>query len=167
MAAAASIILIAGGIFLYSFLSVSPGKVFSSNYRSYELSTMRDGDTQQVSSVEKAYREKDYTKAIEAYTPNPSTTIKDNFLAAMSYIELGNSKDAIELFKKVLEQDELQKSNFLKDESEYYLALSYIRNKEPKTALELLRKIKDNPNHLYHEKITSKLIRQVKMLKWR
>ncbi len=167
IAAAASVILIVGGIFGYNFYSLSSGKVFSSNYHSYELNTLRDGDTLQFSPVEKAYREKDYKKVVELQALYNSTPVKETFLAAMSYVELGNSTKAIEEFKKLIAENETANTDLFKDEAEYYLALAYISNKDYDFALELLRKIRDDPNHLYHDKITGKLIRQVKMLKWR
>ncbi len=167
IAAAASVILIVGGIIAYNFYNLSSGKVFASNYHSYELSTLRDGDTLQFSAVEKAYREKDYKKAVELISHQSSIPVKETFLAGMSYMELGNNARAIEELKKVIIRNETDKTNLFKDEAEYYLALTYIRNRDYDFALDLLRRIKENPGHLYHEKVTGKLIRQVKMLKWR
>ncbi len=167
-AVAASILLVIGSILVFNFYNLSSSKVFSSNYQSYELRTMRDADTQQLSPVEKAYREKDYRKTVEAILPpNRSASIQDNFIAAMAFSELGNSSGAIEHLQLVLEMCKQQKRNEYKQESEYYLALNYIRNKDHDLALEQLRRIKEDPTHLYHQKVTSKLIRQVKMLKWR
>lgn len=167
IAAAASVILIVGSIIGYNFYNLSSNKVFASNYHSYELSTVRDGDSTQVSPVEKAYREKDYKKTIELISQQNSLTVKETFLAGMSYMELDNGTKAIDEFKKVIAGNENAKNNLFKDEAEYYLALTYIRNKDYDFALDMLRSIKETPGHLYHEKVTGKLIRQVKMLKWR
>lgn len=167
IAVAASLVLIVGSIIGYNFYQLSSGKVFASNFRSYELGTLRDSDSAQESAVEKAYREKDYRKAAGLVSENNSNTIKETFLAGLSYVELGNNTEAIVLFKKVIAQNDSVKTNYFKDDAEYYLALTNIRNKDFDYALDLLRSIKENPNHLYHEKVTGKLIRQVKMLKWR
>jgi len=167
IAVAASVLLIVGGIVGYNFYTLSSNKVFASNYRPYELSTVRDGDTQQVSPVEKAYREKDYKKVVELQEQYNSILVKETFLAAMSYAELANNTKAIDGFKKVIAENENAGTSLFKDEAEYYLALTYISNKDYDFALDLLRKTRDNPNHLYHDKVTGKLIRQVKMLKWR
>jgi hypothetical protein len=59
------------------------------------------------------------------------------------------------------------KSPVFSDEAEYYLALSYIRNRDYDLAIPILEKIKDHPIHIYHEKVDAKLIRKIKMLKWR
>ena len=41
---AASIFLLIGGYIAYNFLTLTPGKVFSSKYQAYELSTVRTGE---------------------------------------------------------------------------------------------------------------------------
>lgn len=167
IAVAASVVLIIGSIIGYNFYNLSSNKVFASNYHSYELSTVRDGDTSQVSPVEKAYREKDYKKAAGLYLQYSSIPVKETFLAGMSFMELGKNAEAITEFRKVIAQNETAKTNLFQDEAEYYLALTYIRNRDYDFALDLLRGINENPGHLYHKNVTSKLIRQVKMLKWR
>jgi tetratricopeptide (TPR) repeat protein len=154
-------------ILRYNFYNLSSEKVFASNYHSYELGTVRDADTVKVSPIEMAYRDKDYRKAATLFSGYSDVPIKENFLAAMSYLELGNNPAAIGAFKKVIAGNERAKSNLFKDEAEYYLALTYIRNRDYDFAIDLFRSIKENPEHLYHEKATGKLIRQLKMLKWR
>jgi tetratricopeptide (TPR) repeat protein len=166
-AVAASVVLIAGIVLGYNFYNLSSHKVFASNYHSYELNTLRDADSLQLSPVEIAYREKDYLKVTGLYSSSSSNPVKETFLAGMSDVELGNNARAIEKFKKVIADNEPDKTNLFKDEAEYYLALTYLRNEDYDFAIDVLRKIKENPGHLYHEKVTGKLIRQVKMLKWR
>lgn len=167
MAVAASLVLIIGGYFAWNFYSLSSNKVFASNYRSYELSTMRDDDTTQISSIEKAYRDRNYKEVIVLSEQQSTVSVKETFLAAMSYVEQGNNTKAIEHFKKVIAANSSPETAIMKDEAEYYLALTYIRNKDFDFALDLLKSIKEDPNHIYHKEVTAKLIRQVKMLKWR
>jgi len=163
---AASVILIVAGIWGYNFYTLSSNKVFASNYKTYELSTTRD-TVQQVSDIEMAYRNKDYKQVVALFSANPSASIEDEFLAAMSQVELKDNTKAIEAFKKVLADNEAAKTELYKDETEYYLAMTYIRNGDYDFALDLLRKIRDDKQHTYHQKISAKLIRQVKLLKWR
>jgi predicted negative regulator of RcsB-dependent stress response len=167
IAVAASVVLIVGSIIGYNFYTLSSGKVFASNYQSYELSTVRDGGNQELTPVETAYRGSDYKKVTELYATGNTNSVKETFLAAMSYVELGNSTKAIDELKKVIADNETAKTSLFKDEAEYYLALTCIRNRDYDFALEQLRNIIDNPEHLYYKKVTTKLIRQVKMLKWR
>lgn len=167
IAVAASVVLIIAGIIGYNFYNLSSDKVFASNFHSFELGTYRDVDTLYVSPVESAYRNKDFKKAVELYAENDSMSVKETFLAGMSYMELDYNSKAIDKFKKVIAENEISKTDLFKEEAEYYLALTYIRNKDYDFALDQLRSIKENPGHLYHNKVTKKLIRQLKMLKWR
>ncbi|MBI5858591.1 MAG: hypothetical protein HZB42_13210 [Sphingobacteriales bacterium] len=167
MAVAASLVLIIGGYMGLKFYTLSSQKVFASNYHSYELSTLRDGDTAQVSQVEKKYREKNYKEVTILFEKDADNSVKEIFLSAMSYVELGNNTKAIEGFKRVLAVNQAAGTNGMNDEAEYYLALTYIRNGDYDFAFELLRKINDDSQHTYHDKVGNKLIRQVKMLKWR
>ena len=166
IAVAASVILIVAGIIGYNFYSLSPNKVFASNYRSYELTITRDGGNE-LSPAEKAYNEKNYREVLRIHNAGEDKTAKGEFLCGAASLELENNSMAIKCFNEVLDINKQSTTVILQDETEYYLALSYLRNKDYDLALELLRKIKDNPAHLYQEKVTGKLIRQVKMLKRR
>jgi tetratricopeptide (TPR) repeat protein len=166
VAVAASLILIVGGYLTYNFFTLSPDKVFASNYRSYELVTVRDGGIQERSLLEEPYVLKEYAKVVSIQFDRPFT-IKELFLRAMSYLELADNPKAIAEYKKVLLQTEAVNTNIFKQQAEYYLALCYIRNGDYDFAIDLLNKIQEDPNHLYNEKVSDKLIRQVKMLKWR
>lgn len=165
IAVAASILIIVLAVAGYNFYMLSSNKVFADNYHSYELSVMRDS-SQSLSELEKAYVDKNYSGVIQQSYNRPYT-IKENFLRAMSYLELGNNPRAIEAFKQVIAKNESSGTTLMKDDAEYYLALTYLRNRDFDLALDLLEKIRANPRHLYHEKVSSKLIRRVKMLKWR
>lgn len=166
IAVAASVILIVAGMMAYNFYSLSSSKVFASNYRSYELSITRDGGNE-LTPAEKAYSEKNYREVLRIHDAGEDKTAKGEFLCGAASLELENNSMAIKCFKEVLDINKQSATVVLQDETEYYLALSYLRNKEYDLALELMREIKDNPAHLYHEKMTGKLIRQVKMLKRR
>jgi tetratricopeptide (TPR) repeat protein len=85
----------------------------------------------------------------------------------MSYLELKNPAKAIEAFRGIVSTNETDAGKIWQDETEYYLALAYIANRDYDFALELLEKIKQEPAHTYHERVSAKLIRQVKALKWR
>ncbi len=163
---AASLLLLIGGYMVYNFLTLSPDKVFASNYRVYEITTMRNGTAGFISIIEESYAKKEYAKVVSIAFDRPFT-LKEIFLRAMAFVEVGTNVNAITEFKQVIDSKEVAKSNLLKHEAEYYLALTYIRNKDYDFALELLKKIQNDPNHLYNEKVSRKLIRQVKMLSWK
>ena len=163
---AASLLLLIGGYMAYNFFTLSPNKVFTSTYQTYEMITVRDGNSHET-PVEKAYREKNYNEVLRIYNAGEEPSPKGEFLCGAAALELGDNSKAIKCFKEVLDANQQSSTVVLNDEAGYYLSLSYIRNRNYSLALELMNKIKDNPNHLYKEKITGKLIRQVKMLKWR
>lgn len=166
MAIAASLLLLIVGYMAYNFFTLSPDKIFNSKYQSYELGTVRS-DSATETSVEKTYRAKEYTEVSRIYEAGEDKTQKGKFLAGISFLELNNAPKAIHCFNEMIAANKQASASVMNDEAEYYLALSYIRNRDYDFALVLLNKIHNDPGHLYHDKITGKLIRQVKMLKWR
>lgn len=166
IAVAASVLLVVLGITGYNFYQLSPDKVFTENYSFYELSNTR-GTGSAITAAEKAYGEKNYKEVIRLHEQGSEAGQLTEFLAGLSALELDNNSKAITCFKEVMETNRQAGDKLLQDDAEYYLSLSYIRNRDYDFALELLKKIQDDPGHLYHEKITGKLIRQVKLLKWR
>jgi tetratricopeptide (TPR) repeat protein len=166
IAVAASVLLVALGITGYNFYQLSPDKVFTENYSFYEVSNTR-GSGSTITEAEKAYQEKNYKEVISIHDQGSEAGQLTEFLAGVSALELDNNSKAITCFKEVMETNRQTNNKMLEDEAEYYLSLSYIRNRDYDFALELMKKIQDDPGHLYNEKITGKLIRQVKLLKWR
>lgn len=166
MGVAASLLLIVGGWLAYNFVTLSSDKVFASRYQSYELANLRDGSADET-AIEKAYHEKNYKEVLSLNKSEKAPSINENFLCGAAALELKENTRAIDCFRNVLLADKTAKQPLLKDEAEYYLALSYLRNKDYDFALELMKNIKSDPNHLYQQKVTNKLIRQVKMLKWK
>lgn len=165
VAIAASVVIFIGGYMAYNYYSLTPEKVFASNFQSYELVTNRDisrGESEIVSN----YKEQNYAAAIAVVIDSNATT-EDLFVRGLAFTELRNNDSAIGSFKKVLETNKTATKPVYNDEAEYYLALMYLRNKDYDNALALLNKIEENPDHLYHEKVSAKLIRNVKMLKKR
>ncbi len=163
---AAGIILLVGIFFLYNFFSLSPEKVFAANYTTYEAGVQRDGTTAET-PVEKAYREKNYTEVLRIHDAGEDHSQKGEFLCGVAALEQENNEKAVKCFHEVIDLNKQTGTNILNDDAEYYLSLSYIQDKDYDEALELLDKIKNDPQHNYHQKVTKKLLRQVKMLKWR
>ncbi len=162
---AASLLLLVGGYLAYTFYNLSSDKVFSANYQRYEIATVRDGGTAE-SATEKAYRAGNYQEVLRLQaTGQPS--VKEVFLAGAAALELKDNAKAQAAFNQVLQMNKAAGTTVLNDEAEYYLALALVQGKEYKQALELMHKIKDDTGHTYREKITRKLLRQVRMLKWR
>lgn len=166
MSIAASLLLLIGGYFAYQFFNLSAEKVYRANYQPYELSASRDANTAET-AAEKAYREGNYKEVMRINTAKEDVSVKAVFLSGTAAMQLKDYPKAISSFTTVLEANKTAAVKILNDEAEYYLALSYIHNRDYDYALELLNKIKEDPAHTYNAKVTRKLIRQVKLLKWR
>jgi tetratricopeptide (TPR) repeat protein len=135
----ATILLIAVIVFAYNFYRLSPSRIFRHHFHAYDLPAETD------------------TAGIAA----------KHFLEGSRLLKNNDAEKAITEFQSVLDQNKKQKVSRWNDEAEYYLALAYIKDKDYDLALPLLRKIRDDKQHLYHKQVSARLIRQVKMLKWR
>ena len=167
LAIAASLLLLVTGWVAYSFYSLSAKKVFSQQFHSYELSTRRDDNSSLLTPVERSYQQKKYGEVVNLVAEKDTAGGEEAFLAGMSWMELGNPEKAIAHYTKLINHNQATGTKLLNDEAEYYLALAYIKNKDYDLALALLRSIREDPDHRYHRAITTRLIRKVKMLKWR
>lgn len=164
IAVAASVILLVAGIWGYNFYTLSSNKVFTAYYQPYENASFREGNNNQ-SAIEQAYAAKDYKKVTSLKTG--TVTAREDLLTALSMVELKQDGAAINEFKSTIGKSETTGESQVTDAAEYYLALTYVRNGDYDLALELFRKIRDDKQHTYNGKVTAKLIRQVKLLKWR
>lgn len=165
MSVAAGIILLVGAFMIYNFFTLSPDKVYASRYQAFEISTTRSNSTDDA--LVKAYREKNYREVVRIHSSGADSSIAATFFAAMSNLELSNLNEAILQLEEVVGKNRDRRTPVFRDEAEYYLALSYIKNRDYDLAIPILEKIKDDPIHIYHEKVDAKLIRKIKMLKWR
>lgn len=166
IAVAASVVLIVGAYLVYNFVILSAEKVFASRYQPYELITLRGNDSS-GSAIEIAFREKEFKKLLKLKKEAQQLSSKEEFLAGAAALEIKDYSKAIENFKAVVKNKPGPTPTEWSEEAEYYLALAYIRNKDYDLALDILNAIKANPQHAYHARATPKLLRQVRMLKWR
>jgi len=166
VAVAAAIVLIVGSFLAYKFYTLSPNKVFASRYQSYELITTR-GNDKSDKPIEKAYREKNYQEVKRIHKTGEDNSVKAEFLNGMASLETSDQSGAIRSFNEVLTLNKQSAKPVMDDEAEYYLALAYLKNRDYDLSLALLEKIRDEKDHLYHSKVTTKFIRQLKWLKSR
>jgi predicted negative regulator of RcsB-dependent stress response len=161
----AIIVIVFLGIAGYNYFTLSAQEVFSDNYHSYVLDTI-PGSNGSESIIEKEYRKKQYHEVSIITLPSPFTN-EEVFLRGLSFLETGDIRSAVLELQKIVDNTDADDPVSIKETAEYYLALAYIDGKNYNAALELLRKIKKNSHHVYHEKVSSKLIWQVKLLRWR
>ncbi|MCF8233902.1 MAG: tetratricopeptide repeat protein [Bacteroidales bacterium] len=146
IAAAASIILIIGGILLFSKGDhVSNNSLYSNYYNPEEAITIvrSGGNTEDITLKEAmmAYQDKNYESAIELFSQEPQNNLA-KFYMGLSYMETGNSKKAIELFNELISHQE----NLFVEQAEWYLGLSYLKIDEYEKAKELLTRIANSDN---------------------
>jgi tetratricopeptide (TPR) repeat protein len=164
-AVAAAVVLIVVSVLAYNFFSLSPEKLYSQYHVNYELITMRD-DSVRLSVLEKAYKEKNFNGVTVFANQGKLYSDHDRLLAGLAFLELNNPAKAIPHLKNILSANKNEKDQVYQS-AEYYLALAYLRNLDYDLSLELMEKINNDPSHLYHRNITARLIRKVKMLKWK
>ena len=165
MPLAATIVLAAGIFLAYYFFSLSSDRVYADNYHPFEMTTVRGQD--QESPVIDAYRNRNYQEVIRLRRAAGEDSPIPLFFSGVSYLHLNDTPAAIADLEQVLEKNRDSRLPVFEDEAEYYLALAYIRNRDYDLALPLLEKMRDDEQHTYHGEITRKLIRDVKLLKWR
>lgn len=157
--AATLLVLVAGYMFLNK-MTVTPEKVFTAHYDKYELTVLRDGNPTET-PVEKAYREANYREVLRIHDAGEDHTPKGEFLCGAASLEVKDTEKAIKCFTEVLD---MIPGGILREQAEYYLSLSYIRNTNYDNALVILNKIREEPGHLYNQRVTPKMLRQVKKL---
>jgi tetratricopeptide (TPR) repeat protein len=165
MSIAASLLVLLLGAGVYQYVTVSTDKLFNEAYQPYSLSVSRGAA--EANMMEKAYQEKNYPAVIEQFNNLKTTDQKENFLAGQAFLATSNNTKAIECFKKVLNLNFAAKTSVFNDDAEYYIALSYLKNKQVSDAYPFLINIRNNPQHMYNDKITSSVMRQLKLLDWK
>jgi hypothetical protein len=163
-AVAAGLSLVVVAVFALNFFSLSPEKIFSQHYPGFSL---QDRPLKGETEIEAAFRQKDYKKLGKLSETKKIVSQKEKFLTAVAWIEQHNNSKAIHNLKEVISGNNTVPPPFVVAISEYFLALVYIRNEDYDLALELMEKIYNDPSHFYHERISRKMIRRVRMLKWR
>jgi tetratricopeptide (TPR) repeat protein len=167
VAAAASVLILAISVVAYKFFSLSADKLYNEKYTSFDLPNLRGNQDTSVTEIEKAYRQKDYGKIINLSASRNEINIADQFLSAVSYLQVNRPTEAIKLFNEVMELNKKSGHATYEDDAEYYLALSYLKIREYDKALKLMNAIHENSSHIYHDNFSSGFILKVKMLKFR
>lgn len=162
---AASLLVALLGFGVYQYITISSEKLFSATYQPYSLSVSRG--PAETGAIEKAYTEKDYPAVLELFAKLQSANQKDNFIAGQTYLALHDYSKAIGCFNNVLSLNAASGATIFKDDAEYYVALSYLGKNEFGRAYPILLNIRNNPQHLYNDKLTDGIMRKLKLLDWK
>lgn len=163
------LLAVLGGVILvllvvagYRFYNLSPQSLYQQAFVDYKLSN--EGDWQLgATPVELAYGAGEYDSVIRESKKTQPFTDQDYLLIGLSYMHKGDFSSAIESLRLV----NLWADSDYKEEGEFYLAMAYLRNKDYDMALELMQRIRRDPEHTYRARISEKLVRNVRILKWR
>jgi len=163
------LLAVTGGVLLilvivagYRFYRLSPAALYKQAYVAYKLP--QEGDyLLGASPVERAYRAGLYDSVVRESKKKQGFTDHDYLMIGLAHMHREDYGAAIEPLRLV----NLWNESDFKQEGEYYLALAYLRNKDYDKALELMDRIRRTPEHAYQQQITGKLVRNVRILKWR
>jgi len=158
---AAILILAFVGIEGYKFYHLTTEQLYNESYIAYDISATR-GEVNEVPAIEKAYASKNYQKVIQEAKAKSERTDREQFLAALSFLQISDFSSSIKWFEALNRQ-----GNVYQPDAEFYLSLSYLRNKDYDRALEFMEKINEDTSHPYHSRISDSLLRKIRMLKWK
>jgi tetratricopeptide (TPR) repeat protein len=165
MKVAAAVLIVLLGLGVYQYASITPDKLFASNYKPYALSVNRG--LIEKDGMEKSFQEKNYNAIITQFSLLNESSAKENFLVGQAYLETNNYKKAIESFKSIMTKNMADGKTTFNDDAQYFLALSYLRNHDVKLATPIFEAIHNNVNHLYNDKMTPSFMRNLKILNWK
>lgn len=156
---AATIIIIAGSMLLYQYITLSSTSLYRDNFYGYTLQQNRGIDNQP--QLEQEYELAHYDAVLKLFRQKQTKTVQDYFIAGNAYLQHGISSEAIKCFENVQQLNTQKQTGLYKDDTEYYLAMSFLQNNEPAKALLLFQKIHYDKNHLYHTKVSGWFLKKL------
>ncbi|WP_431215418.1 tetratricopeptide repeat protein [Puia sp. P3] len=145
---------------LYMYRQLKPSNIYRENFYPYVLTS--DRSEKEQDTLSSAYKKGHMTEVRAIFSTLRSPSARDYFLAANSFLALGKPDSAIASFRKLLQLDRQLHQHEFEEDTEYYLAMSYLRAGLIADALPLFRKIQAEPQHPYHDKVGSWLIRRLR-----
>lgn len=156
--AASVVLLISAGWFGYqSLFGFNSSKLYQENFKAYPNTVYTITRSDSINSLEReafvAYESEAYQLAIDKFNQADS---KDyfTFYKAQSFLNLGNTTKAKELFQQIIKQNK----KFVA-ESYWYLSLSYLKENDKTNALNNLKKLVSDFNYKKNE--AQKLIKEL------
>ncbi|MDX2048892.1 MAG: hypothetical protein SFU87_19035 [Chitinophagaceae bacterium] len=161
---AASVILIMGAWFAYQYSRTSADKLYSELYQAYNVNTDRGIGDITTHNMVNEFKAGNYGAVIKTYESLSATNNREKFLAAYACHVTGDYEKASALLNELLINNKKTNNRLYNDEAEFYLALSCLKTKDIRSARLLFERIRENPNHTFHEKVSKWTIRRLKWL---
>ena len=162
MRVAASIMVVVACAAGYLYQSLSPATLFEASYQPYSVATTRSEGQQGV--LERLYLHDSMQQVIPAFSKLEQPSLQDYFYTGNAFLRLHQSPAAIRLFSLLQQKNKAMSSHILEEDTEYYLAMAYLQNNQPRQAFPLFEKIRKDPQHLYHDKVSAWFLWKVKQL---
>jgi tetratricopeptide (TPR) repeat protein len=159
---AASILLLVSVGFIYLYSTTTTGNAYTELYQPYTINTDRGFADPVPHDMVREFQAGDYDKVIRSFEALGATNNREKFLAAFSYLEKGNTDQAIQHLRSILEYNQSTGTRLYQDEAEFYLALAYLKKGDSKEALAWLTLIQQDPAHTFHARVDSWTVRRLK-----
>ena len=162
--AAAVLLLVISGVFLFNGEAPTAQQLFAQNYETYSLSlASRDAaKNETLAQLNKLYRQKNYKAALPLFDKIlESEPLNARMLigAGISHLELDQLAAARDRFSAIIAANDLR----LQDMARWYIALSYLKEGQPKNAKTYLNQILSKPKAGQYEK-ASQLMKELNKL---
>lgn len=141
--AAAAVLVLIAGTWLYNYTSISSEKIYTKYYSAdVGLPIVMSGDNGNYNFYNGmvSYTEGDYTKAIEIWTQIKHNADTLQYYTGMAYMNSNNFQASIDQLLPVAQNT----SSLLQSKAIWYLALSYLKIDNKDQSLQWLEKINDN-----------------------
>lgn len=148
---AAVFIFVVAGYAVYEYSTTSNESLYADNFIKYQLPVSR-GEGEPQTSIDSLFSANNFNSVIENFKSTANKKQKDYFLAALSSLETGDSKSAIDEFKNVQQLNGNSAEKYFEQETDYYLALAYIKAGNIDEAETQLNIIKANKQHMFYQK---------------
>jgi hypothetical protein len=135
--------------------------LYAATFKQYTISTTRATTT----PLHSLFVAKKYKALVTQIATNTSPTVEEQFLAAMSYYELGETEKINTLFQSIAAYNAKNNTILYKDDMEYYTGMSYLKQHKITEALAILTPIANNKKHSYSDVVTPAIIASLQKIK--
>lgn len=161
MRIAAMLVISFSSWLLFQYANSSNEQLYQDLHSRYTLSQMRGDETTSTDLV-KAFGAGNYQQTIALFNTTKSTGNREQFFAAISYLETGEPNKAITLFEQISSNNQKNNGSLYQDETDYYHSLALLKTGQKEKAIVLLKKIHTDQDHTYNRYVTKWMLLKIK-----
>jgi tetratricopeptide (TPR) repeat protein len=147
----------------YHIYQLSVDKIYKESYVPYKIANAPITDTTTFTTIELYFAEGDYMEVVKLSKGLLSVTDRERLLIGIAYLQKEEYLPAISWLKRIADLE----GTPYQEAAEYYLTLTHLRNEDYDRTIELMQQITSNNNHPYRKQFTYRMIREVRLLKWK